>query len=63
MFSEVDQLRRMIDYMNSSVDNDKLTLLRADFKSFVDEYDHRRQTNFNKVFPELTNFYNLCDKT
>jgi hypothetical protein len=62
-FSEVDQLRRMLDYMNSSIDDDKLTLLRTDFKSFVDEYDRRRNTNFNQVFPELTNFYNLCNKT
>jgi hypothetical protein len=27
-FSEVDQLRRMLDYMNSSIDDDKLTLLK-----------------------------------
>lgn len=62
-FSEVDQLRRMIDYMNLSVDNIKLNSLRADFKLFVDEYDNRRNTNFIETFPELTTFYKLCNET
>ena len=59
-FSEVDQLKRMIDYMNSPVDEHKLHVLRNDFKLFIDEYDQRRNLNFIKTFPELKNFYNIC---
>lgn len=59
-YSEVDQLRRMIDYMNSPVDPDKLTILRKDFVAFVDEYDKRRGTNFQSTFPKLQNFYTQC---
>jgi hypothetical protein len=56
--SEVDQLRRMVDYMNEVNPNEYA--LRKDFVAFVDEYDRRRNTNFNKTFPELTEFYKLC---
>lgn len=59
-FSEVDQLRRMIDYMNLPTDHDKLVTLRKDFVAFVDEYDKRRGTNFHNTFPELGNFYTQC---
>ena len=58
--SEIDQLRRMINYMNS-VDNKELQL-RKDFAAFITEYDIRRGTDFNKTFPELTEFYQLCQQ-
>jgi organic radical activating enzyme len=59
-FSEVDQLRRMISFMKIPVPDDKLTILRKDFVSFVDEYDKRRKTNFKETFPNLMGFYNKC---
>jgi hypothetical protein len=59
--SEVDQLERMLDYMNST-SNDEVRL-RRDFASFITEYDVRRGTDFNKTFPELTEFYKLCQQT
>ena len=34
--------------------------LRKDFASFISEYDRRRGTDFNKTFPELSEFYKLC---
>ena len=58
--SEIDQLRRMINYMNS-IDNKELQL-RKDFAAFITEYDIRRGTNFNNTFPELTEFYQLCQQ-
>ena len=30
------------------------------FKTFVDEHDRRRGTNWHDAFPELTYFYELC---
>jgi hypothetical protein len=60
-FSEVDQLKRMIDYMNTTDGNQ--TQLRKDFAAFITEYDQRRNTDFNKTFPTLTEFYQLCQQT
>jgi hypothetical protein len=60
-FSEVDQLKRMIDYMNVTDTNQ--TQLRKDFAAFITEYDQRRNTDFNKTFPTLTEFYQLCQQT
>jgi organic radical activating enzyme len=57
-FTEVDQLRRMVNYMNETHPNEKV--LRQDFAAFITEYDRRRDTDFNKTFPELVNFYKLC---
>jgi hypothetical protein len=57
-FAEIDQLRRMVDYMNE--DNPNEYKLRKDFIAFVNEYDRRRNTNFNRTFPELSEFYKLC---
>jgi hypothetical protein len=59
--SEIDQLRRMLDYMNGT--DDKEIQLRKDFAAFISEYDVRRGTDFNKIFPELTKFYQLCQQT
>jgi hypothetical protein len=59
-FSEVDQLKRLINFMNSTISDEKLTVDRKDFAAFVDEYDHRRGTDFKATFPELINFYNQC---
>jgi organic radical activating enzyme len=58
--SEVDQLRRMINYMNEINPNEKI--LRKDFVAFINEYDQRRNTDFNQVFPELTEFYKICQQ-
>jgi hypothetical protein len=57
-FTEVDQLRRMVDYMNETSPNQEQ--LRKDFAAFIAEYDRRRDTDFNKTFPELSEFYKLC---
>ena len=59
-FSEVDQLRRMINFMNLPVEENKLKLLRRDFALFIKEYDKRRKLNFVQTFPELEEFYKTC---
>jgi hypothetical protein len=51
----------MIDYMNTTDGNQ--TQLRKDFAAFITEYDQRRNTDFNKTFPTLTEFYQLCQQT
>lgn len=59
--SEVDQLERMVDYMNGVDPREKQ--LRKDFAAFITEYDKRRGTNFTVTFPELENFYTICQQT
>ena len=54
---EIDQLNRMIDYVFSEEPSD---LNRSDFVNYVDELDVRRDTKFNTVFPELMEYYYIC---
>ena len=59
-FSEVDQLKRLVNFMNTPMDDKQLHTNRKDFAAFITEYDKRRGTDFNKTFPTLENFYNQC---
>jgi hypothetical protein len=34
---------------------------RARFYKFIQEYDKRRKTDFNKIFPEMADFYKVCE--
>lgn len=57
----IDKIHRLRDYMiNKSCTQPELNTYRRDFVIFVDEHDKRRGTNFLKTFPELTDFYKLC---
>jgi len=40
----------------------ELKLTRSKFGNFVQEYDRRRDKSFLEVFPEYTDFYNICIK-
>jgi hypothetical protein len=53
---EVDQIRRLIDFMNS-VEPD-LQQLDA-FATYFDEYDRRRGTSLLTTFPELGETYRI----
>lgn len=47
------------DYTGLS-NNYEVSKRRAEFARFVEEYDNRRGKDFTAVFPELTDFYELC---
>lgn len=47
---EYDQVKRLVDYLNSTTDNH-----RADFVAFIREYDKRKNLDFETVFPEYAN--------
>jgi organic radical activating enzyme len=51
---EVDQVERLVDFMNSSEPNPEE---QKNFALFFDEYDRRRGTNLLKTFPELRTLY------
>ena len=60
---EIEKMRRFMDYIKAGpheAERINVDVSRRDFKSFVDEHDRRRGTNFKKTFPELEEFYNLC---
>jgi len=60
---EVARLERLIEFMKqgpNKSENINLDKAREDFFIFVSEHDNRRNTNFLDTFPELTNFYELC---
>ena len=49
---EWDQIKRFCDYLT---DHEELISKRKNFVNFIKEYDKRRNTDFKKVFPELSN--------
>jgi sulfatase maturation enzyme AslB (radical SAM superfamily) len=50
---ELDQAERLKNYMETEIEFLQLETLRESFKSFYNEYDERRNTNFSETFPEL----------
>jgi organic radical activating enzyme len=48
---EVDQMKRLIDYMNSKKEDERVY---DDFRSYIKALDTRRKTDFIDTFPELT---------
>jgi organic radical activating enzyme len=59
---EVQRLRRDIDWMREgcNLDPEYVKLQRADFYRFFAEHDRRRNTDFLKTFPEMTQWWNEC---
>ena len=61
--SQIDQLNRLVDHMYNNTDGDeKLNINRKDFFNFTQEYDKRRGTSFDIAFPDLKEFYKLCQE-
>jgi hypothetical protein len=56
---EADKFKRVYDLLNGLPDNTYVTNVQKDFVLFVDEHDKRRDTNFLKTFPEMSDTYNL----
>lgn len=60
---EITRLERIIEYIKAGPnlsENINVDLARQDFYIFVNEHDERRGTDFLNTFPELINFYNIC---
>jgi organic radical activating enzyme len=55
---EISQLRRILTSLkNQNAIDEKKILLQRKFFSFITEYDHRKNLNFEKTFPEFSDFY------
>ena len=48
---EVDQMKRLVDYMNSKREDHRVY---DDFRSYVKTLDQRRKTDFIDTFPEIS---------
>jgi len=59
---EVQRLRRDIDWMKegSNLDPEYVKLQQADFYRFFNEHDKRRNTDFLKTFPEMSQWWADC---
>lgn len=60
-FLEIDQLKRLVDY--TFTDEPEIEKNRKDFFAFVNEADKRRKQNFKETFPDLEDYYNICQNT
>lgn len=64
---EIHRMERIKTLLIESIEKNftdtrsELKINRKDFFLFVNEHDKRRGTNFLKTFPEMKNFYELCD--
>jgi len=58
---EIDQLKRLIDYLDVVITPHsgamEQTVLQRDFKLFYQQYDQRRNKNFEQTFPALAEWY------
>jgi hypothetical protein len=59
---QVQRMRRNIDWMKEGalIPESDLHRRRADFYRFFQEHDRRRNTNFLRTFPEMTDWWNEC---
>ena len=54
---EIQKIKRTYDYAVGK-DNFNVEKYRKDFCKFIEEYDKRRDTKFEEIFPELAEMYN-----
>jgi organic radical activating enzyme len=59
---EVQRMQRVLDWMQegSKLDQEYVTIQRADFYRFFNEHDKRRATDFLTTFPEMQEFWDEC---
>lgn len=59
---EYERFRRVRDYFATvNYDEHKVTEGRVDFYNWFTEYDRRRGVDFLSTFPEMIDFWNLCN--
>jgi hypothetical protein len=59
---EIDKVRRNLEWMRdrSKWNQEDLDRARANFYLFFSQHDERRGTNFHSVFPEYSDWWDLC---
>ena len=59
---EISKVQRLIDWVKNDSKFDRATAMK-NFYLFFSQHDERRGTDFLNIFPELTDFWNTCEKT
>jgi len=61
---EYEKFKRVVDYMaETNYDEKKLIEGRRDFYNWFNELDDRRENDLLTVYPEMLEFYRLCQET
>lgn len=61
---EYEKFKRVVDYMETTnLPREKLVVGRKDFYNWFNTLDQRRDTKFLSMFPEMADFYKLCEQT
>lgn len=58
--TEFQKMDRLVNWFKKPVDGEWLSQYRAVFYRFITTYDERRNVNFKRTFPELSDFLGLC---
>ena len=61
--AEVLKMERILSWMKQKKDKNWLDHQRKDFYLYFKEHDKRRNTSFLETFPEMKDFWFLCEKT
>ena len=59
---EIAKAKRNLEIMKKELPQEKLIRDRADFNKFFTEHDLRRNTNFLTTFPEMHDFWAMCEE-
>lgn len=61
---EIDKVRRNLEWMKAgaSMDPDKKQEARANFYKFFKQHDERRDTDFLSTFPEMEDWWHICQE-
>lgn len=57
---EILKLKRNLAIMKETMSAETLVANKRKFAQFIEEYDRRRDTKFESVFPEMLEYYNEC---
>jgi len=57
---EINKIKRIKDWLIAEEDEESINKNRKDFYKFIREHDKRRNTDFEKTFPELEEFLAKC---
>jgi hypothetical protein len=58
---EVDKVRRLYEWAMEPLNTEEEVKAKKNFTLFFTQHDERRNTDINKVFPELKQFINHCE--
>lgn len=61
---EIDKVRRNLEWMKAgaNMDTDKKADARANFYKFFTQHDERRGTDFLSTFPEMEDWWHMCQE-